>query len=284
VKTLSAVCFALCVLGSGCSWERLGRDLGKGLAGGVQEKADTIGGTLVRGVRDTLTAPETRQELETLIDELGRTLAEQARATRDTLLGDASRAWVEKMRDSLLGARTRRELAELRTELIGTKTKVLLAALRTEILGDSSRTLLAALRNELLGPETKAALAAVIDTAMVRLAVRFRTDVKPLLEQELSFIQKNASTLLILLAVLCCGVIAFIYRKKASLSDLVQTLTYQIHLIPDQGSYDELVERIQRSVQEKGQEPLLRKLLGSQGILGKEAWRPAAGQARAAQR
>ncbi len=57
---------------------------------------------------------------------------------------------------------------------------------------------------------------------------------------------------------------------------ILDLLTYQIHEIPDQQAYDELVTRIRRNAQEQGLEPRLREILAERGILGQENWvRPA---------
>jgi hypothetical protein len=55
-----------------------------------------------------------------------------------------------------------------------------------------------------------------------------------------------------------------------------EVLSMQIHNIPHQKNYDELVERIQQKAQENKVEPELRKILGEQGILGTQGWKPAA--------
>ena len=276
MKTLFAACSMFILLSAGCSMMQIGKDLGEGLGSGIQGEADTIGSSVVRGVRDTLTSQQTRRQLDTLLADLGSALADQARRTRDTILGDATRAWVEKLRDSLMGARTREQLAAIRNELIGTATRNHLAALRTELLGDSTQRLVGAMRNQLLGSDTKADIASIIDTAMVHVAMQFGTNLRPLLQQELSFVQKNATILLVILAVLACGIVGFVFMEKRKTLKLLQTLTFQIHQIPDQNAYDELVRRIQRSAQEAGLEPQLRKILNRQGILGKEGWRSAA--------
>jgi len=276
MKTLLVVCVVAAIGAAGCSMLPMGRDLGEGLGGGLSDKADTIGSSLMRGVRDTLTSAHTRRQLDTLLEAVGTSLAEQARKARDTLLGAAARAWVEQIRDSLMGAHTRTQLAALRNELLGAATRANLAALRTELLGDSTQRLVGAMRNQLLGTDTKAEIGSIVDTAMIHLATQFGTNVRPLLQQELTFVQRNATTLLFVVGFIACGVAGYIYFEKQKTLKLLRTMTFQIHNIPDQHSYDELVGRIQRSAQETGLEPRLRKILERQGILGKEGWRSAA--------
>ena len=49
-------------------------------------------------------------------------------------------------------------------------------------------------------------------------------------------------------------------------------LTYQIHTIPNQNSYDELVKRVRSKSQEEDLESFFRKVLAHQGLLGADAW------------
>ncbi len=54
---------------------------------------------------------------------------------------------------------------------------------------------------------------------------------------------------------------------------LGRLINYQIHTMPAQQSYDDLVTRIQSEAQREGLEPLLQEQLRQQGILGTQAWR-----------
>ena len=77
-------------------------------------KADSVGGHLVAGAVDTLSARETREKLNMVIDELGQALAKQAMATRDTLLGEYTRIWIRQLKQDLLGAETAVQVGALR--------------------------------------------------------------------------------------------------------------------------------------------------------------------------
>jgi hypothetical protein len=273
IVLLSIMTVALC----GCSFTEIGKDLGGGLAEGAATKADSVGKHLVAGVVDTLSAQETRGKLNTVIDELGRALAKQAMATRDTLLGEYTRVWIKQLKEDLLGTETADQVGVLRDRIVGLRTRILLGEMRDELLGDSTKGKVAALRDELLGPATRGAVQAIVDSAMAGLVRRYRQDLRPELDAQRSFFERNATWFLVLVAGLSIVVIGFVWWQKGRYRKLAAILTYQIHEIPDQGAYDRFTRGVQKKAQEEGAEPLLRKVLTDQGLLGAAAWRPRTG-------
>jgi hypothetical protein len=269
--------FLLCTLAvvlCGCSFKELGKDLGGGLAEGAATKADSVGGHFVAGVVDTLSSRETREKLNSVIDELGKALAKQAMATRDTLLGEYTRLWIARLKHDLLGEETVAQVGALRDQVLGLRTRNMLGEMRDELLGDSTKGKAAALRDELLGPATRTAVQAIVDSAMVGLVRRYRQDLRPELDAQRSFVERNATWFLLMVAGLSIAVIGFVWWQKGKYRKLAALLTYQIHGIPDQGVYDHLTHGVQKKAQEAGAEPLLRKVLTDQGLLGGAAWRP----------
>jgi len=268
----TATCVVFILFLSGCAnFKEAGSDLGTGLSEGVKVNADTIGSRLgagvVSGARDTLTSAETQRRLGELVDRLGESLARQATASRDTLLGEYTRAWIEGLKNSLLGAHTKDQLGLLRDELLGARTNA--------FLKDSLRIALAGLRNEVLSSATQAALDSIIDRTMATLSRSYRDRMQPVLHEEEGFLSRNITGILvaaggIVAAVIVIAVLVQLKRKKER--NILDLLTYQIHEIPDQKVYDELTTRIQRRAQELGLEPRLRELLKKRGILGGEEW------------
>ncbi|MGA9121080.1 MAG: hypothetical protein WB699_17075 [Bacteroidota bacterium] len=264
--------FAFSLLLAGCAvFKNAGSDLGAGLSDGVKSNADTIGTKLgsgvVQGARDTLTSEETRKRLTALVDQVGATLARQAAASRDTLLGEYTRAWIDNLKQSLLGAQTKEQLGAIRDELLGPKT--------TAFLGDSLRIAVAGLRNELLGATTQSALDSIISRSLTTLSQTYRDKMQPLVRGEESFVQRNITAILWTAGGLVAGILvlgAWVQAKRRKERGILDLLTYQIHEIPEQKAYDELVTRIRRKAQELGLEPRLQELLRERGILGKEAW------------
>jgi hypothetical protein len=262
----------LCFFLAGCSFGQWGRDLGSGVVEGASGGADTLSHRLVGGALDTLVAEETQRRLNDMLDRLGSTLARQAAETRDSLIGLSTKEMMAELRDELLGPETRAHVGSIREELLGTQTRFLLSRVRDEMLGDSLRTLVAELRDELLGSRTQSAVRVIVDSAMTSLVTRYREDLKPVLEGQVGFIQRNATWLLLLIAGLATAIIAFVWWQKRKYTKMLSVLTFQIHDIPDRTQYDELTDRIQRQAKQSGLEADLRKFLAEQGTLGQEAW------------
>lgn len=263
---------ALMLVGASCSFKEWGKDFGGGLMDGIGEKSDTVAGKTAGGALDTLISAKTRRALDSMITDLGTSLAKQAALTRDSLLGEYTRNWMLQLKHDLLGASTKADLASIRDELLGARTRLMLSGLRSEVLGDTTLDRIGRIRDDLLGPKTNAAISVIVDSAMTSLVARYRQDLKPVLEGQVGFIQQHASGLLVLVAALAAGIIGLVWYEKQKYAKMLKVLTFQIHEIPDQGSYDDLTRRIQRQAQENGIEPALRKLLTEQGVLGREAW------------
>jgi len=270
----SALLLVCAVVLSGClNFRDIGKDLGGGLGSGIKPDADTIGtnlgGGAVRAARDTLTSDETRARLASLLDSVGAHVARTAAASRDTLLGVSTRAWIADLKNELLGRTTAEQIAVLREELLGGKT--------TAFLRDSLRLAVGGLRNELLGSATRVALDSIISAAVATLSKEYQDKMQPLVHSEGSFLQRNVSTILwtaggVIAAVLVVAGIVFVRKQKER--RILDLLAYQIHEIPDRQAYDELVGRIRRKAQESGVEPRLQEILQERGIRGRENWIP----------
>jgi hypothetical protein len=262
----------LCVILAGCgSVRNLGDQLGTGLSEGVSANADTIGsrlgGSVVQSARDTLTSPETQERLRRLVQQLGERLAQQVAASRDSLLGDQTRALADSLVNSLIGPHTQFRLGALRDELLNARTM--------HFLDDSLRKAIADLRDELLGPSTQTALDSVIAKAMTTLSQSYRDKVQPLAREEEGFLKKNITALLFAaggIVALVMLLSALLQTKRKRERNILDLVTYQIHEMPDQHAYDELVTRVRRKAQELGLEPRLQEILRERGILGKENW------------
>ena len=270
MRTVACVAFSLLLAGC-ANFKDAGSELGSGLSEGVKVNADTIGIKLgsgvLQGVRDTLTSAETERRLTALIDQLGASLARQAAASRDTLFGEYTHAWIESLRNSLLGARTKGQIGLLRDELLGAQTNA--------FVKDSLRLAIAGMRDELLGAATRTALDSIISGTISTLSQAYRDKMQPVLHEEEGFAKRNATAILcvaggiVLIVVIVATLLQSRRKKERKILDL---LTYQIHEIPDQKAYDELTGRVRRKAQELGLEPRLRELLQQRGILGREEW------------
>ena len=176
---------------------------------------------------------------------------------------------------NLLGPDTREKVrllaATAMNEILNDRLQLAVANIRESITGEPLRNNITALRDSLLNDRTNAAIRAIVDTAMVTIAYRLKNDVNPSLQANLSFIQRNATTLLIVLGVIALVIIVVIWRLKQKHAKINTVLTSQIYAIPDQNAYDELTYRIKEKATIAGLEPPLRKMLAQNGLLGKES-------------
>ena len=78
--------------------------------------------------------------------------------------------------------------------------------------------------------------------------------------------------MLIILGLVALGIIAFTWYQRRKYLRISSLISAQIFEMPNQESYDELTLRIKKNAMEAGLEPSLRKILDTNGLLGKEAW------------
>ena len=67
------------------------------------------------------------------------------------------------------------------------------------------------------------------------------------------------------------GIVAVKVRRYKK---MLETVTLQIHTMPNQQAYDDLTDRIQRKAQEVGIEQKFRQFLEKQGLQGEGSWIP----------
>ncbi len=276
-------------LGSCINFKGVGSDLGEGFS----TKTDTIGSNLMHGVASQLTSDEQRKKLASMIDELvtrlGTSVSAQGMLLRDSLTSEYTRRMLDTLREGLIGSALRGNINSLIDAAIGSRTKELLGQLRTELVGPHSRELLSelvrSLRNTALGDSTQLLIADVlhgalvgangdvkniVDSAVLTLARRYKSDLKPQLE-DLSFLQRNVTEVLITVAVLALIIIGFVWWQKEKYLRLTRLLATQIHSIPDDQQFQQLKQRIHEKAKETGLEMPLRKILQQQGLLGPDA-------------
>jgi hypothetical protein len=277
MKVIIIISF-LAVYFAGCSvWKGIGSDLGDGLIESFEERDSlfsSIGGNITKGARDSIINIETEMRIQSLVENTLRTTNREALVLIDSLLGIALQSKLKE-----IGETARLEAALLRNDLLGDQTQLRVALLRNELIGDTTIFKLAQMRNELLGAGTGLLLDSLIGGALSTVILKY-DELMPRLSSDLraegSFLQKNASTLLwtaggiIALLIIIGGIVYFKSRRYKEISEL---LTYQIHKIPDQQSYDELTARIKNHAQQNSVEPDLRKLLTNQGIIYDTNWK-----------
>ena len=282
----------LAALLGGCSFSGIGNDLGQGLTNGLAERSDSIGAGLgsglIRNIRDTLASEQTRQGLTQLIDSVvavaGLSANRGAVGLRDSLLNIQTRDWLLALErdltsdlvlaaagisNNLLGDQTRLRLRRLRNELLGTETMLFVAALRDTLLGPRMREQIGLLRDDLLGPTTRAALDSLLLTATDRIQ-KVTRDEEGFLKEHITEILWTVGGILALLLVVGGIVVVKVRRYKK----MLETVTVQIHQMPNQYAYDNLTSNIQKKAQEAGVERRLRRFLEDQGLQGEGSWKP----------
>lgn len=281
-----------------CNFQKIGSDTGKGF----NENTKSIARNLVAGVNEGLADPAFKKNLAHLLDSLIGTAGGSARTTlvmlKDSLLTDDVINYTAKLVEeatgaklkgnvdaltktielsvaNLLGPATREKLQQLvasaMNEILNDRLQNTAAQLRENLTGAPMAANLALLRDTLLNEKTNVAIRNIVDSAMMTIAYRMKNDVKDAIGDNASFIQKYAGRLLILVGVIALVIIIVVWRLKEKYAKMTTVLASQIYAIPDQTAYDELTTRIKEKATIAGVEPSLRKVLGKNGMLGKES-------------
>lgn len=291
-KHIITATILLALLATGCRFERIGNDL----SAGVSKNTEAIGKNLFTGVAKGLSDSAFRSSMYTLVDSVtltaGSGVNRSVKQLMDTLLSEKWIDFTRSLVEEATGQRLRNNIALLRTRLLGPETNaqvqallanamstvfndglpLRLAALRDELTGPAMLQNVAALRDNLLGPATNNAIRAIVDSAMMAVAFRMKNDINPSLQDNLSFIQRNATSLLVVVGIIALVIIIVIWRLKEKYAKTTTVLASQINAIPDSRTYDELTSRIKDRATETGVEPTLRKVLKNNGLLGKASW------------
>jgi hypothetical protein len=270
-----------------CSLEKMGASAGRG----VSSQSDSIGTALVRGAMNELTDPQTqkkiRQFVDSIISSATDTLTYKTVAMRDSLINRKILIWADSLMEALTGRQLQLNMEKIQLALIGkTKTDVLelkkaFNDLLNQILSQDTRGKLGSFRDELLGEKTNLAITKIADTlvshivdsAMVKLSSRYRTDINPLIEGDIGFVNKNAKSLLITIGAIAAAIIILVWRSRVRYLRLTTLLTKQINAIPDQGVYDQVTAKIKDDAMTAGLEEQLRELLQKNGLLGNDNWK-----------
>lgn len=282
----------------GCNFQKIGRNTGKGF----NENTEAIARNLMSGINKGLNDSAFKANLYQLVDSLTATagggMNRSVRSVMDTLLSDkwirftrqmVEEATGEQLRNNvgaitanletsvanMLGPDTRERarllVANAMNEVLSDRLRLAVAMLREEMTGADLRSNMTALRDSLLNDKTNAAIKGIVDSAMMTIAYRMKNSVNPALQDNLSFIQRNATTLLIALGVIALVIIIVIWRLKQQYAKMTTVVASQIYALPDQKAYDYLTSNIKEKATLAGVEAELRKMLEENGLLGKES-------------
>lgn len=277
-KSLLSVLVLLVIISGCASFEKVGKNLGKGVA----SESEQIGANLILGIRNELTDSVTRIKiagfLDSLISSVVDSTGKKIVKSSDSIFFHKIIPWADSIVVTLLGPKVQADLAKLQYTLVGkTKEDVfeMKAALEQLIvfaLSDSTQGRIGLLRDELLGAKTDSAVSKIVDHAMTQIINRYNKDLNPVIKDDISFIEKNAKELLILTGAIALGIIFFVWLSRRKYLKLVAVLSKHINEIPDQKIFDQITSNIKKETVPGLLEPTLRKVLERNGMLGKNSW------------
>jgi hypothetical protein len=276
------------------------KNAGASLVAGVNSKGgiDSLTNQAARGVVVGLTTGASKEELDSLISNLGhqlrlstdsivfdvkdslivieksllgKYLEDHASAIVDTLTGLKLRNNLKAIVDSLLGKSTQRKLDKLIASAVST-------ALNTA-LSDSNRYKLNHLLDT-LGSTVGTKVGLIVDTAVEHLLAG-TSRLSAQAQGDLTTLQKHVVPLLIGAGALilgAAGLIFYFFHRKQQYAKLSNILTYQIHETKSDSVFNDLKNRISGHAKRENLEPLLRDELAKSGMLGEDARTTVAGR------
>jgi hypothetical protein len=225
-------------------------------------------------MKRSLTDPEFQQELDSLITALGNSTNTQLKSIIDSLLSEDTKNKIGGLRDELIGDETSAKLVRLRNSILDKYLQNYLtqtvSGLGPNLLNDSTLQRLAGVRDTLLGERSNELIRSIVDSMMITLAGRLNSDINPLLKENMSFIEKNATWLLILIGAIALGITAFIWGQKQKYLKMTKMLTYQISEVPESKTKEIIKDNISQNAKTIGVEDELRKILDDQGLLHRD--------------
>ena len=123
------------------------------------------------------------------------------------------------------------------------------------------------LKDTLLGEQTNNRIKAIIDSAADALIYKINTGLSPAIKENLSFLERNATWLFILIGIITLVIIWFVWNQKEKYLKMTKLLTYQISEVPEKQVKENIKDSISRNAKLVGMEDELRELLDKQGLL-----------------
>ena len=275
---------ALVILLAGCNLEQMGKNLGRGVASGVESRADSIALRAVQGVDLGLSESELRAYIASITDTVGLSLKQELAGIRQELLGDSTRLLVGAIRSELLGAATREQVQLLIDHALANQLRGNLLSIRNELLGDSLGMLLGNVRDELTGPILQANVALIAEALLTEVAESYVEKLRPAIRADIGFagdqvnktgqgLSRTIKSVLWAVGVIIAGLIALVAYFRMNRNkhkELIEMLTHRIEKLQtvDPQMHNVLTEEIQEQAINKNLEPMLRNILKEQGIVG----------------
>jgi hypothetical protein len=263
---------AIILLFASCSaLKDAGSNLGSGAMNGLQSGADSLGSQLITGITGSLTADSTRIKLQKFIDSLitqtGNSTNKQLLKIRDSVLDDYINLWVQNVVKNASQSLNNNILDDKTTTRLKKELKDLVSQIGPNLLNDSTLYRITILRDTLLGIQTNSKIKAIIDSAASALIYKINTGLSPALQQNLDFIQKNATWFIVIVGIIALVIIWFVWKQKEKYLQMTKLLTYQISEAPENSTKENIKDNISKNAKLIGMEDELRELLDKQGLL-----------------
>ena len=282
--------------GCGPEFKKIGSSLVDGL--NSNGRIDSLTTQAARGVVVGLTNNASKQELDSLISNLGHQLRlstdslvfdlkDSIVVIRDSIIGKYLEIHAAALVDTLTGSKLRNNLKTLVDTLLGKNTRRKVDALISSAISTALNTALSdSNRNKLnhlldtLGSTAGTKVGLIVDTAVEHLLAgtsRLGTQA----QSDLTGIQKHVVPVLIgagAVILAAAALIFYFFRKKEQYAKLTNILTYQIHQTKSDSVFNDLKNRISDHAKRESLEPLLRDRLQKSGMLGEDTRSTVAGR------
>jgi hypothetical protein len=220
------------------------------------------------------------QLLTTIISSSGSAARNELIQFKDQLIDDHTVLQVQKLLRTVMQEVVENPSRNLLTTALGQHSRdnlqQLLYMVIPSVLNKDAVTQIGSLREVLLGYSMKKDIASIVDTALIvadtELSMRFRGTIKSIVNDNTSWVKKDADGIiigLIILAIIVGGVIYFVQHRKAALNlDMVRQVATQIEEMgqTNPAQYQDLTRDIQKAMRSRGLEGRMNTFLKSEGI------------------
>lgn len=267
------------MLSSGCG---MFNQIGSNLMSGVNSKVDPLTDSLFKGLQNGLADPKTHKTITNLIDSIltatNNSLQPKVKGLVDSVLNKKVLIWADSLVQTITGKKLLLNVTALQKAAVGKSRDDVLTirnsfeSLFKEIISDSTNKQVGKIRDNLLGAKTDSAISKIVDHAAQTFIDRYKKDLVPTLNGQVSFISRYAKEILITGGVIAVVIILVVWWSKRRYVKMVNLLTKHISKIPDQVVYDKVTSNIKDEAVSAGLEPQLRQILQANGLIGTDHW------------
>jgi len=249
-----------------------------------QKEANDLSIGILQGTIGYLDDPVNRDRLSLFLDSLITHAGSAARIQliqfKNELLDQQFVAQVQNLLRGVMRELILHPADNLLTIILSDKTRIQLQRMLTmivpAILNDSAIRQIDKLRGTLVGVNLKRDIALLVDTALIvvdtNLNHRLRPTIKSIVEENTSFVRKNATWLLVAvgaIGIIVALIVYYIQRRKVKLNqDMLQQVTLQVERMREKGPQDyvSLKTNIKEAMQDHNLESEMHRFLTERHI------------------